>query len=91
MTNLTGELRTAHELNEVRRALAVLVVTPHIRTYLAAHDPKALEEVDAEADVDAPNDDACPGCGCEPGDGITPGCDDPDGCGYWREAGRETL
>jgi hypothetical protein len=35
-------------------------------------------------------DDAlCPGCGCGAGDGLTEGCEDEEGCGFWREQGKE--
>jgi len=33
------------------------------------------------------SNEACPGCGSTPGDGPGKGCDDPDGCGFWKEAG----
>ena len=33
------------EADGLRRALLLLVLTPHIRAYLEAHDPKALEQI----------------------------------------------
>jgi hypothetical protein len=37
----------AGELTELEKALRVLVLTPHIAEYLAAFDPKALEQATA--------------------------------------------
>jgi hypothetical protein len=40
-------VRPNEAMSKVEKSLAVLLTTPHIRDYLAANDPKAMEQAQA--------------------------------------------